>query len=116
MTNDKFDKFLARALKYRPHEAQENEAISERVFRRLAGSLPPQKTSFWHWPSVLLDGQFSIAWPRIAALACCAAIGFGIGLAGLERPFGQTYSVSSVANRDFSSLLFEPEPLTGARP
>ena len=36
---------------------------------------------------VLLDWQFAPAWPRMAALACCAALGFYVGIAGLDRRF-----------------------------
>ena len=69
------------------------------------------------WPAVLLDWQFAPAWPRIAALACCAALGFVIGIAGVDRHFDGGGSPFAVASRaDLGSIVFEPEALTGARP
>ena len=83
---------------------------------RLA-SLPRQKMPLWRWPAVLLDWQFAPAWPRMAALACCAALGFVIGIAGIDRRFDQLDGSLAVASRaDLGSVVFEPEPLTGARP
>ena len=117
MTEAQFEKFLESALKRRAETPQAEEAAVERVLRRLNGPLPRQKLSFWRWPTVLLDWQFAPAWPRMAALACCAALGFTIGLAGLDRrldPTGGPYSIASGA--DIGSVVFEPEALTGARP
>ena len=87
------------------------------MVKRLSGPLPRQKLPLWRLPSVLLDWQFAPAWPRMAALACCAALGFVIGIAGLDRPFDRLVVPFAVANRtDIGSIVFEPEPLTGARP
>jgi hypothetical protein len=66
---------------------------------------------------VLLDWQFAPAWPRVAALACCAVLGFAIGIIGVDRPFDGTNASFSVAsNDDLGSIVFDPETLTGARP
>lgn len=92
----------------------QDETAAARVLTRLAGTLPRQDRAFWRWPTVLLDWQFAPAWPRLAALACCAVIGFGIGLAGLDRPFDRTGATA--ANPDIASIVFEPEAITGARP
>jgi hypothetical protein len=117
MTDAQFEKFLESALKRRTEAPQADEAAVGRVLQRLAGPLPRQKLSFWRWPSVLLDWQFAPAWPRMAALACCAALGFVIGLAGLDRRFDVPGAPYSVASRsDLGSIVFEPEALTGARP
>jgi hypothetical protein len=86
-----------------------------RVVKRLAGPLPRQQMTFWRWPTVLLDWEFSPAWPRVAALACCAALGFYVGIAGLDRPLDRL-NQSSIMSRDISSVVFEPEGLTGAGP
>ena len=87
----------------------ENDSAAERVLARLK-TLPPQKQRFWpRLPNILLDWQFRPAWPRMAALAGCALIGFALGEAGLDhlmRPPAQ----------DFAAVVFEPEPLTGLRP
>jgi hypothetical protein len=61
---------------------------------------------------VLLDWQFAPAWPRVAALACCLALGFVIGISGLDRRIDS----ASAGGNDFNSLVFESETLTGARP
>lgn len=88
-----------------------------RVMTKLAQSLPRQKQPFWRLPSVLLDWQFAPAWPRMAALGACAVIGFFIGISGLDRGIdrldGQTVSGGTTG---IGAVVFEPEPLTGARP
>ena len=71
--------------------------------------------AWWRWPAVLLDWEFAPAWPRVAALACCAAIGFMVGITGLDRPFERTTTVASTG-ADITSAAFEAEPMTGARP
>ena len=62
----------------------------------------------WRWPTVLLDWQFAPAWPRMAALAGCLALGFAIGIAGLDRGIDRD-AACSAGNLDFGSLVFEPE-------
>jgi len=118
MTDEQFQKFIEAALKRRAGAPQADEAAVERVLKRLSGPLPRQKLPFWRLPAVLLDWQFAPAWPRVAALACCAALGFYIGIAGLDRsydqPGGSPFSISDRA--DIGSIVFEPEALTGARP
>ena len=92
-----------------------DEAAAARVLTRLAVPMPRQDRAWWRWPAVLLDWEFAPAWPRVAALACCAAIGFMVGIAGLDRPFERTTTVAS-SGSDISSAVFEAEPITGARP
>jgi hypothetical protein len=109
--------FLEVALKRRTQAPPADDAAVERVLKRLSGSLPRQKMPLWRLPGVLLDWQFAPAWPRVAALACCAALGFVIGIAGVDRRFDASGSPFAVASRsDIGSIVFEPEPLTGARP
>jgi len=114
MNNEAFDKFLTGALK-RKGAAPGDEAAAARVLKRLAGELPRQRQPFWRLPAVLLDWQFAPAWPRVAALAACLMLGFGIGIAGLDRPLDRMSGVSA-SGGDLSSAMFEPEALTGARP
>jgi hypothetical protein len=95
---------------------QDNDEAVARVTKRLAGPLPRQKVPFWRWPTVLLDWEFSPAWPRVAALACCAALGFFIGIAGFDRPFDRLDQSARFMSRDIGSVVFEPEALTGAGP
>jgi hypothetical protein len=103
-----FDAALARYVKVAPVD----ETAAARVLTRLAAPLPRQDRAWWRWPAVLLDWQFAPAWSRVAALACCAAIGFMVGITGLDRP------VTTVASSggDITSAVFEAEPITGARP
>lgn len=117
MTDAQFEKFLEAALKRRAAISQADEAAVGRVLERLSRPLPRQKLAFWRLPAVLLDWQFAPAWPRVAALAGCAALGFGIGLAGLDRQFDVANASFSASSRaDIGSVVFEPEALTGARP
>src|SRR5262249_13740574 len=109
MTDDQLEKLLETALKRQAPPV--DEAALDRVLKRLSGPLPKQKQPLWRLPSVLLNWEFSPAWPRMAALACCAALGFGIGIAGLDRPF--SYGVGS---HDVGSIVSEPDSLTGERP
>ncbi|HET7191785.1 MAG TPA: hypothetical protein VFI98_07710 [Pseudolabrys sp.] len=115
MTNEQFDHLLGSALKRRAKKPVDEDAIN-RVLSRIAGPLPKQKQPLWRLPAVLVDWKFAPAWPRMAALACCAALGFGIGLAGLDRPFDRLDASFTVGNRDIGSIVSEPDTLTGERP
>jgi hypothetical protein len=116
MSNDQLDNFLESALKRRLQPPPADDAAMDRVLKRLAGPLPRQKRSLWRLPSVLLNWDFAPAWPRVAALACCAALGFVVGIAGLDRPFDQLDSPFTVGTRDIGSLVSEPDMLTGEQP
>jgi hypothetical protein len=111
MTEAEFDAALSRSLR----AAEPN---ASRVIAALSGALPPQRRSWWSWPAALLDVDFAPAWPRVAALAAVAALGFAIGLAGLDVPDGAnaTSAAASRADAGLSVVAFEPEPLTGVRP
>jgi hypothetical protein len=113
MTNNEFDQFLGAVL-MRQNKAADDAAV-ERVLKRLAGPLPRQKVPFWRLPAVLLDWQFAPAWPRLAALGACAAVGFFIGIAGIDRGI-DGFNLVSNNGAGFGSVVFEPEPLTGAQP
>ena len=102
---DRLDELLTQ------HYARRNEGdeVADRVLARL-NTLPPQKQPLWaRLPNILLDWQFRPAWPRMAALAGCALIGFALGEAGLDR-------LMPPPAQDFAAVVFEPEPLTGMRP
>jgi hypothetical protein len=117
MKNDELKQFLEGALKRIAQAPKADEAAVARVLKRLSPPLPRQKIALWRLPAVLLDWQFAPAWPRVAALACCAALGFYIGIVGLDRPFDKLGTPFAVASRaDLGSVVFEPEPLIGARP
>ena len=120
MTNDKpgkhdaLDDVLARAL---AGDAAE-DAAAARVLAALAKPLPRQKFRLWTGlPGVLLDWQFAPSWPRMAALAGCAALGFALGITAIDGRLGGAGAPFAVAAAtDFSAAVFEPEPLTGLRP
>ena len=114
MNNEQFDNFLKSALKRRMQAPPADEAAVERVLKRLGGPLPRQRQPLWRLPSVLLNWEFEPAWPRMAALVCCAALGFVVGIAGLDRPFDRLDA--SVGHHDIGSIVSEPDTLTGERP
>jgi hypothetical protein len=117
MNNEQFDEFLDGALKRHANAPQDIEAPVARVITRLAGPLPRQKMPLWRLPAVLLDWQFAPAWPRMTALGACAAIGFVVGISGIDRRIDRLDVSTAVAsNAGIGSLVFEPEELTGARP
>ncbi len=117
MTNQQFPEQLDAALKRTMQAQPADPASVDRVLARLAPPLPRQKMPLWRLPAVLLDWQFAPAWPRVAALAACAVLGFYVGIAGLDRRFDHLDGrFTAAANADLGSIVFEPETLTGARP
>jgi len=117
MTDEQFEKLLESALKRHRQTPPADEAAVERVLKRLSGPLPPQKQPFWRLPTVLLDWQFAPAWPRMAALACCAAAGFAIGIAGIDRRFEDPgVAPAFVGGGGIGTITFEPDTFTGVRP
>lgn len=117
MTDEQFENLLETALKRRRQARPADEAAVERVLKRLSGPLPRQKQPLWRLPAVLLDWQFAPAWPRMAALACCAAVGFAIGITGVDRRFeGPGAPPAFVGGGGIGTVTFEPDTFTGARP
>jgi hypothetical protein len=111
MANDRLDQLLTRRFA----ADADDESAAARVLMRLARPLPRQKTGLLGYlPAVLLDWQFAPAWPRVTALAACAALGFFLGMAGIDARIDDA-SAFSRGSGDLSAV-FEPEPLTGARP
>jgi hypothetical protein len=71
----------------------------------------------WRLPAVLLNWEFAPAWPRMAALACCAALGFFVGIAGLDRRFDDPGAPPAfVGGGGIGAITFEPDAFTGGRP
>lgn len=103
MNKEHFERLLGQTLKRRP--SADDEAAAARVLKRLAGPLPRQKRPLWQFTGVLLNWDLAPAWPRMAALACCAIMGFMVGFAGLDRAYQPTSS-------DYGSI-FEAEPFNG---
>ena len=114
MTDEQFEDFLRTTLK-RDAKPADADAV-DRVLARLRGPLPRQKQPLWRLPGVLLNWDFAPAWPRMAALACCVALGFMFGIAGLDRPFDRLDGSILTSSRDLGSLVSEPDSLTGERP
>ncbi len=117
MNDEQFDNLLRNALKRQAARRQVDDVAADRVLNRIDSPLPRQKQPLWRLPAVLLDWQFAPAWPRMAALACCAALGFFVGIAGLDRRFDDlTAAPAFVGGGGIGSITFEPEAFTGARP
>jgi hypothetical protein len=113
MNDEQLDNALKRALE---RTAAADKDAANRILRRLDGPLPKQKSPLWRWPTVLIDWQFAPAWPRVAALAACAAFGFFIGMVGLDRRVDDAEAGYAMTRADVGSFMFEPETFTGARP
>jgi hypothetical protein len=91
------------------------------VLRALsARPLPAQRRRFlWRrWPSELLTLDFAPAWPRLAALAGVAVLGFVLGLTDLgPTTLGSGDDAASiVADNDIGAVVFAPDPLPEAHP
>jgi hypothetical protein len=115
---NRFDEFIVRHLKA---SRGADEASAARVVSALAAKpLPRQRRSWFRsWPSALLNSDFAPAWPRLAALACVALIGCTVGFFGPNtRAFQRSGWIVAIAQNadDVSGFVFEPEPLTGAKP
>lgn len=105
MNNEQLDQALRRHFARNSADA----AAAARVMAKLAGPLPRQKRATL-WPPLLLDRQFSPAWPRMAALAGCVVLGFIVGHAGVD------HLVAPGDSTDLALVAFEPDPLTGLQP
>lgn len=91
-------------------------AAAARVLAALAHPLPAQRQSWRLWPAALLDWNFAPAWPRLAALAGCAALGFALGVTGPSLHRNRPALVVAQNDSGLAAVLSEPEPLTGAVP
>jgi anti-sigma factor RsiW len=103
-------------------DATSTQADAAAVLRALdMRPLPPQRRRFlWrHWPNELLNLDFAPAWPRLAALAGVAALGFIVGLTDLAPISSLTSgdeAPSIVADNDIGAVVFAPDPLPEVRP
>jgi hypothetical protein len=95
-----------------------DDAAAERTLARLeAAPLPPQKRASlvaW-WPGALVDWNFGPAWPRIAALACAAALGISVGLSSLGTRIATDLDLVRVASADEANI-FDSDSIAGLRP
>jgi len=115
MSDERLETILTEALKREAGVARADDVAAARVLARLS-PLPRQKMPFWRLPGVLLDWQFAPAWPRVAALAGCAVLGFAIGLSGVDRSVNPPASPYSFVSGASGPSLFEPGPVNGGVP
>jgi hypothetical protein len=114
MNEREFEQMLKAALQPGASAERDDQAAADRVLKRLAGPLPRQQMAWWRLPAVLLDWEFAPAWPRVAALATCAALGFAIGLVGIDRQVDSAdAALAYVSRADVAAGLFEAESLRG---
>ena len=108
MNEREFEQLLRTTLTPRADAARGDQAAANRVLKRLAGPLPRQTMAWWRLPAVLLDWEFTPAWPRVAALATCAALGFGIGLIGIDRQVDTAdAALAYISRADFAGGVFD---------
>ncbi|MPZ57367.1 MAG: hypothetical protein GEU91_12870 [Rhizobiales bacterium] len=115
--DDKLDRLLAQHFHDNPRTGTIDRDAAARVLTALTAPLPPQRRSWRHWPAALLDWDFAPAWPRVAALAGCAVLGFAIGAVGPTLRHRDAQQMLTLRG-DFqlNTVLSEPEPMTGVLP
>jgi hypothetical protein len=114
--DDKLDRLLVQHFRNDAATATDDHGAAARVMATL-GPLPSQGRHWRHWPAVLLNWEFAPAWPRVAALVGCAALGFAVGVVGQSLHRHDTSStLAPRGDFQFASLLAEPEPMTGVLP
>jgi hypothetical protein len=117
MNEKEFEQLLKTTLTPRADAGRDDQAAANRVLKRLSGPLPRQQTAWWRLPAVLLDFEFDPAWPRVAALATCAALGFLIGMVGWDRQVDTAdAALAYVSRADLGGIVFEADPSPGTRP
>lgn len=116
-SEDKLEKLLTEHFRDSSRRAADGDDATARVLAALARPLPPQRRSWRHWPAPLLDWDFAPAWPRVAALAGCAVLGFAIGAVGPTlRGRDASQMLSMRGDFQLAAVLSEPEPMTGVLP
>ena len=112
----KDDRELEAALRRVMAPEDADDAAANRILARL-DSLPPQKRAFAWWPAALMDWNFAPAWPRLAALACAAALGILIGLSNVGTRIATNLDLVRVASADdIGTNVFDIDSVTGLRP
>jgi hypothetical protein len=112
------DRDLEASLQRVMAPAPEPDDAAQRILARLgAAPLPPQKRGLlaaW-WPAALTDLNFAPAWPRLAALACAAALGISVGLSGLGTRIATDLDLVRTASADEANI-FDSDSIAGLRP
>jgi hypothetical protein len=114
---NRMDEMLTRQFKA---DNAADDSIAARVLVSIAAKpLPAQRHSlFKGWPNALLTLDFAPAWPRLAALACVGLFGCTVGFFSPgAQIFEKPLAAAPIQLADAETgAVFEPEPLTGARP
>jgi hypothetical protein len=110
---------LENAIRHAAVPTGDEPAAVERVMAAFAVPLPPQRSRWvarW-WPAELLSLDFAPAWPRLAALAAVAMLGFALGLADTDLVGTVTPDLKSGSGLpdDVMSAVLEPDLLPGIR-
>lgn len=98
-------------------EAAVDASVSRVASRINARTLPPQHQGWRWWPPELATFEFAPAWPRVAALAGIAALGFAVGLVAFGGNMAGSFAFTQAANADTEpgALVFDQESITGLR-
>ncbi len=115
----RLDALINGALARSPTDDAAATASALRVAAALSTRQLPRQHRTWRWwPAELAAFDFAPAWPRIAALAGVAALGFLVGLVGLGGTFAGSFAFTQPASAepDVSAIVFDPESITGLRP
>ncbi len=93
------------------------EADVERLVGTFSRPLPPQRHGVFArwWPAALARPDFAPAWPRVAVLACVAALGFAAGLTNVSARLAADLSprFATLAPEDVSTNVFDTDAITG---
>ncbi len=115
----RLDALIVRGMAPRAAAGAE-EAAASHIMAALNRPLPAQRRrALWRWwPAELTNFDLAPAWPRIAALAGVAVLGFALGLVGVDTRLaaGSALTRAAPADVDVSAIALEPESVTGLRP
>jgi hypothetical protein len=108
----RLDQAIAAAMR-----SETSDADVERLVGAFARPLPPQRHGVlarW-WPAALVGADFAPAWPRVAVLACVAALGFAVGLTNVSARLAADLSprFAALAPGDVSTNVFDTDAITG---
>lgn len=102
--------------------AADEQAVARIAAKLSAQPLPPQHKGWlsrW-WPSMLLDGTFAPAWPRVAVLASVTMLGFATGLMEFDLAFGSATRPTVIATLPAGDSeldpIFEADPASSVKP
>ena len=118
----RLDALITKHMTLRPDAERAIDITAARIVSLLDARPLRRRRRYWlarWWPADLLNAEFSPAWPRIAALASVAALGFAVGFTDLAMITAQRAAPGmalAAGDPDLTTILFEPDPLSGVRP